>query len=186
MADIVICGFEPFEGRPVNRSWEVVCALPEAAGVEKLQLPVDFAALHVIVPQLVARAGRALVLLGESEAAVDVNVERVALNVVDARIPDNRGAQPRSQELVPGAPLARYARWDASTTAALLAAEGVPARVSHYAGTYACNASLYLALDAAAQAVTPATIGFLHVPVSGPTKTPTIAVGISRLLLTFR
>jgi pyroglutamyl-peptidase len=185
-SDVIVTGFEPFDQRAVNRSWEVVAALPDAPGLEKLQLPVDFAALRELVPALVARAGRALVLVGESASAESVEVERIALNVADARIPDNRGAQPRFEELVPEAPLARYARWDAGRVVDLLAAAGVPARVSHHAGTYACNASLYLALEAAARYDAPAIIGFLHVPVGGVTSTPTIAAGISRLLLTFR
>jgi pyroglutamyl-peptidase len=191
MADVVLCGFEPFGGRSVNRSWQVVSAVPELPGVhvDRVQLPVDFAALRTLVPALVARAGRALVLCGEAEGEGAVLVERVALNVVDARLPDNRGAQPRLEELVPGAPLARYARWDAPAACSELAQAGVPVRVSHHAGTYACNASLYLALQALddeAAKPAPAVVGFIHVPVASPPETPVIAAGIARLLLTFR
>jgi len=60
-------------------------------------------------------------------------------------------------------------------------------RVSHHAGTYACNAALYLALAAAAAtASAPVVLGFVHVPVDGALETPRIAAGIARLLLTFR
>ncbi len=185
---VIVCGFEPFGGRPVNRSWQVVAALPELPGlaVEKVQLPVDFEALRTLVPALAGRARRALVLCGEAAATDAVQVERVALNVVDARIPDNRGAQPSFEEVVPGAPLARYARWDAAWVAATLADAGVPVRVSHHAGTYACNASLYLALEALAAAATPALVGFIHIPVGTPPETSVITAGIARLLLTFR
>ena len=185
-SDVIVTGFEPFEQRPINRSWEVVAALPEAPGLEKVQLPVDFAALARLVPELVARAGRALVMVGESSLAEGVEVERIALNVAHARIADNRGAQPSLAELVPEAPLARYARWDAGAIVDVLSAAGVPARVSHHAGTYACNAALYLALEAAAERPAPAIIGFLHVPVSEVVTSATVAAGVARLLLTFR
>jgi pyroglutamyl-peptidase len=186
----IVCGFEPFGGRTTNRSWEVVEALEAHAppgSFERVQLPVDFAALRRIVPGLVERTGRALLMLGEAAGTDAVQVERVGLNVVHARIPDNLGAQPEFDPVVAGAPLARFARWDAEACVRTLAAEGLPVRVSHHAGTYACNAALYLALDAAENlGAAPATIGFLHVPVETPPETPRIAAAIARLLLTFR
>jgi pyroglutamyl-peptidase len=189
-APVIVCGFEPFGGRPTNRSWEVVEALAAYAppgSYEAVRLPVDFAALARLVPGLVRRAGRALVMLGEAGGTDAVQVERVGLNVVHARIPDNLGAQPAYEEVVPAAPLARFARWDAEACARVLAAAGVPVRVSHHAGTYACNTALYLALDAAESGGgAPATIGFVHVPVDEPPGTSRIAAGIARLLLTFR
>src|SRR5689334_24191265 len=90
--DFVVCGFEPFGGRVENRSWQVVSALPALPPdltVERVQLPVDFAALRTLVPPLLARARRAVLLLGEAGATDALQVERVALNVADARIPDN-------------------------------------------------------------------------------------------------
>jgi pyroglutamyl-peptidase len=206
-AEMIVCGFEPFGGRHTNRSWEVALALDahlprgafERGAFERVQLPVDFVALRRIVPGLVARAGRALVLLGEAGGTDAVQVERVGLNVLHARIPDNLGARPEFAEVVANAPLARFARWDAEACARTIAAEGVPVQVSHHAGTYACNAALYLALDAAETAgasaasaasgirgAAPATIGFIHVPVETPPETPRIAAAIARLLLTFR
>jgi pyroglutamyl-peptidase len=186
--DVVLTGFEPFGGRAENRSWQVVEAVPDVPGVRvaKVQLPVDFTQLARAVTPLVPRARRALVLIGESAQTSVVEIERVALNVVHARIPDNRGAQPRFEELAAQAPLARYARWDAARVADVLAGAGVPVHVSHHAGTYACNASLYLALhEAETIAAAPPIIGFIHVPVVSPPETSTIAEGIARLLLTF-
>jgi pyroglutamyl-peptidase len=188
--DVVLTGFEPFGGRAENRSWQVVEAVEAVPGVRiaKVQLPVDFAALAERLPALVARARRALVMVGESAQTQVVEIERVALNVIDARIPDNRGWQPRFEEVVPGAPLARYARWDAAQVAEVIASAGAPVHVSHHAGTYACNAALYLALDEAESGrmpLAPPFVGFVHVPVTSETETSTIAEGITRLILTF-
>jgi pyrrolidone-carboxylate peptidase len=184
--DVIVTAFEPFGGRTVNRSWEIVTSLPDVPGIEKVQLPVDYAKVRTLVPELVARAGRALIMLGEAGRGGPVDVERIGTNIADADIPDNGGAQPRGEELVPGAPLARYARWDAHAVAATLSAAGVSVEVSHHAGTYLCNAALFLALEAAERGPAPATIGFLHVPVETPPETPVLVAGISRLLLTFR
>jgi pyroglutamyl-peptidase len=181
--EILLAGFEPFDGRASNRSWQVVDAVPAEPWLEKVQLPVDFAALRTIIPELAGRARKALVLCGESAQHEVVQVERVALNVLDARIPDNRGARPRFEEVAADAPLARYARWDAAQVAEALTQAGVTALVSHHAGTYACNASLYLALHAASA---PAIVGFLHVPVATTPESSRIAAAIARLLLTFR
>ena len=100
--DFVVAGFEPFGGRLENRSWQVVQALPALPAdvtCERAQLPVDFAALRTLVPALVARARHAVLLLGEAGTIDALQVERVALNVADARIPDNRGAQPRLEAI---------------------------------------------------------------------------------------
>jgi len=187
---VIVAGFEPFGGRQENRSWQVVQALPDDLAVERVQLPVDFVALQTLVPALVARRPRTLVLLGEASGTDALQVERVALNVVHARIADNRDARPVLAEVVPGAPLARYARWDAAALVDTLVDAGVPAQISHHAGTYACNAALYLALHTAATASdpddVPTTLGFVHVPVTSPPETSAIAAGIARLLLTFR
>ena len=59
-------------------------------------------------------------------------------------------------ELVPGAPLALAASWDAPAVVAAIARTKLPVELSHHAGTYACNAALYLALHAARAAKRPA------------------------------
>ena len=45
-----------------------------------------------------------------------------------------------------------------------LRAQGIPARVSHHAGTYLCNAALYLSHYFAEQLELPTRAGFIHVP----------------------
>jgi len=160
VAPFVVAAFEPFAGRARNRSWEVVRRLPARRGVRIVQLPVDFARLQDVIPRLMHPRPRGIVIVGE--APTDrVAVEQLALNIIDTDRPDNAGARPQAKTIVPRGPLALRASWDARALAAALTADGTRAAASFHAGTFACNAALYLALHEAAGRV---PVGFLHVP----------------------
>jgi pyroglutamyl-peptidase len=159
---LVIAAFEPFGGRRLNRSLEAIEAVPDRSHLQRARLPVDFARLPRAVAELLERKPRALLLVGEADDRRHVSVERVALNVVHARIPDNAGQKPEREQVLPGGPLAVEATWDAGQVLAALRAAGVRAELSHHAGTFACNASLFLAVTGARDPALP--IGFLHVP----------------------
>jgi pyroglutamyl-peptidase len=175
---IIVTGFEPFEGRPVNRSW--LAALRVRRDVERVQLPVAFAAIAELVPQLAARAD-ALLLVGEAKRRA-LSIERVAHNTTEGRA-DNSGASP-SGPLVADGPAELAATWD--TQRALAAARAhAPAEFSDDAGAYCCNAALYHALRAAPDK----RIGFLHVPVArwpfGP-RLERVARAIDAIIETMR
>jgi pyroglutamyl-peptidase len=187
---VILCGFEPFGGRRRNRSWDAVSRVPDRGRLERAVLPVDFAALARTVPALVARDPELLIMVGEDGGRRrGLALERVALNVAHAEIPDNRGQAPQAEALAPGgdAPLAYPASWDAPAIVARLLLAGIAAEVSHHAGTFACNAALYLALHAAAGMQATTTIGFVHVPGKdwpvGPT-TAALAHAIDTCILT--
>jgi pyroglutamyl-peptidase len=158
--EVLVAGFEPFGGRRLNRSWEVVRRVPPRPRLETLQLPVEYARLKEEIPRLAERQPGCLLLVGESPAGT-LAVEQVALNVVDRDRPDNSESTPEGEALVAGAPLALRARWDARAVAGQLRGEGISAAASFHAGTFACNAALFLALHTFGQH---ASVGFLHVP----------------------
>jgi pyroglutamyl-peptidase len=85
----------------------------------------------------------------------------VAINLADARIPDNDGAQPVDAPVVDGGPAAYFATLPVKAIAAAVSGAGIPSTVSHSAGTFVCNHVMYTALDAAAQGT---RAGFVHVP----------------------
>lgn len=157
---VVVAGFEPFDRRSRNRSWEVVRRLGVRPGLEIVQLPVNFAGLKRAVPDLTTRELRRILLVGESSADT-ICVEQVALNVIDTDTPDNAGRKPQAETIVVGGPLALRTSWDARAVARRLNASGLPAAASFHAGTYACNAALYLAIHALSEHT---RVGFLHVP----------------------
>jgi pyroglutamyl-peptidase len=155
----VVAGFEPFDGRPRNRSWDVVRRLGVRPGLEILRLPVNFAGLKRAVPDLTSRKMRVILLVGESSGDA-IAVEQVALNIIDTDIPDNSGRTPRAETIVADGPLALRTSWDAKAVARTLNRSGLPAAASFHAGTYACNAALYLAIHARHDT----QVGFLHIP----------------------
>jgi pyroglutamyl-peptidase len=189
---VVLTGFEPLDGRQLNRSWELVRRFRGRPGVDVFRLPVDFAQVEELVAGILSRAPRALLMVGESPIA-ELRVEQVALNVADAERADNAGHLPQSEAVVSGGVLALRTSWNARRLAGRLHQEGIPATVSFHAGTFVCNAALYSTLHqclqaAAASRPAPA-VGFLHVPNSrGPSGLGTtnlaraVELGIEDLL----
>jgi pyroglutamyl-peptidase len=157
---VVVTGFEPFGGRRVNRSWEAVRRLDRRPSWQTRQLPVHYENIAAEISGLVKQKPACLLLVGESPGRT-LAVEQVALNLVDTRRADNTNLPPTRETLVDDQPLALRASWNARLVAQRIAAAGIPARASYHAGTYCCNASLYLAISS----LEPHTaVGFLHVP----------------------
>jgi pyroglutamyl-peptidase len=160
---IVVAAFEPFGGRRVNRSLEVARAAASRLGLRVHVLPVRFDRLARAVEALLRPPPDVLLLMGEHGRARAFHVERVAANAIEPRIADNAGKKPHGP-VRRGGPAARVATLPARSALATLARHA-PSRLSDDAGRFACNASLYLALDLAAVRRLRTRIGFVHVPV---------------------
>jgi pyroglutamyl-peptidase len=165
---ILLTGFEPFGGDASNPSGDAVRLVASSwTGPERLVtavLPVTFAGAAAELRRLIAEHSPDLVLatgLAGNRAAL--SVERVAVNLTDARIPDNAGAQPVDGASVEGAPAAYFATIPVKAIARDIAAAGIPTEVSHSAGTFVCNHAFFTALDAAADRPG-MRAGFIHVP----------------------
>lgn len=168
MAGVLITGFEPFGGEAVNPSWEVVRQLDGVtlAGerVVALQLPCVFGeALSVLNAALEAQQPRLTIAVGQAGGRVDITVERVAINVDDARIPDNKGQQPIDEPIVAGGPAAYFSSLPVKAIVAALREQGIPASVSQTAGTFVCNHVMYGLLDTL-QDKAGTKGGFIHIP----------------------
>lgn len=164
---LLLTGFEPFGGETVNPAWEIARsldgALIEGVRVRAWQLPCVFgAALRALDEALQAHAPVLVLALGQASGRCDLSVERVAINVDDARIPDNAGAQPVDEPVLPGAPAAYFSTLPIKAMVAGLRAAGYPASVSQSAGTFVCNHVFYgLQHRLAGTAVRG---GFMHIP----------------------
>ena len=108
MKKLLLTGFEPFGGESVNPSWETVSrAAAEGFEVRKVCLPVTFdGAAQRICEEIRSFDPDALVMVGQAGGRKGVTVERVAINLADARIPDNAGAQPEDAPLAENGPAA--------------------------------------------------------------------------------
>jgi len=180
---ILLTGFEPFEGQTENASWSAVQQV--AAGwdgepLEIRELPVSFRGARQALRTAVAELSPTLVIgVGEADGRSAVGIERVAVNLIDARIPDNDGSAPVDVPVIAGAPAAFFSTLPVKTALTAARATGVPVEVSYSAGTYVCNATFY-ALQHLLASRPDVRSGFLHVPRSGvsPEQAATALVAI--------
>jgi pyroglutamyl-peptidase len=168
-AHLLVTGFEPFGGDTANPSQEAVKALDGrrvgSLPVRGLVLPVQHEEARAALAPALAEPGlRAAVLLGLAGGRARLALERVGLNVMDYRQPDNRGDVVRDTPCVVGGPAAYWSTLPLDTILETLTAEGIPAYVSNTAGTFLCNYTLYTALHALASADRPIPAGFIHLP----------------------
>ncbi|WP_119965612.1 pyroglutamyl-peptidase I [Simplicispira lacusdiani] len=169
-APLLLTGFNPFGGDTANPSWLSARALhgQRIAGHAVLAelLPTEFEAAREKLQALLARHRPALALcLGQAGGRAALSVERVAINLIDARIPDNRGAQPLDAPVVPGGPAAYFATLPVKAMVRAARQAGLPCEVSQTAGTFVCNAVFYGLMHQLAAGATPgARGGFVHVP----------------------
>jgi pyroglutamyl-peptidase len=173
---VLLAGFEPFENDPVNPAWEIARALDgwtcEGASVHALQLPCVFGrAIDTLDAALAdilgGQAPLPLVLcVGAAGGRTEISMERAALNVDDARIPDNAGHQPIDVEVVAGGPAAYFSSLPIKAMVRDVRAAGLPAAVSNSAGTFVCNHIFYALMHrlATQQALARTRGGFVHVP----------------------
>ena len=168
MAGVLITGFEPFGGEAVNPSWEVVKQLDgvmiSGQQVVVKQLPCVFGeALTVLNQALDAHQPQLTIAVGQAGGRVDITVERVAINVDDARIPDNKGQQPIDEPIVAGGPAAWFSSLPIKAIVSALRQQGIPASVSQTAGTFVCNHVMYGLLHKL-QGKAGLKGGFMHIP----------------------
>lgn len=165
---ILLTGFAPFDGEAMNPSWEAVLRLAgediEGHRVAAVQLPVSFGESLLLLRQAIADVRPGLVLcVGQAGGRSSVSLERVAINLQDARIPDNAGEQPIDEAVEPSGPAAYFSSLPLKAMLRELTMAGIPAEISHSAGTYVCNHVFYglmhLLRDEPAMRG-----GFLHVP----------------------
>ncbi|MFK3679477.1 pyroglutamyl-peptidase I [Microbacterium sp. NPDC090218] len=171
MAVILLTGFEPFDGADRNPSADAADAVAaDYDGPHDLvvaTLPVAFDASARRLRALIAQHSPDVVIAtGLAGGSPRVAVERIGVNLIDARIPDNDGAQPLDAPSEVGGPAARFVTLPVKRLVQVLTAEGIPAQLSLSAGSYVCNHVLYTALGAVRH---DAIAGFIHLPWSAGT-----------------
>lgn len=164
---ILLTGFEPFGGETTNPSWQAVqraaelWTRPESIAV--VEVPVEFArASGVLLAAMREHEPDLVIAVGQAGGIRDLHIERVAINVQDARIPDNAGEQPIDVPVVPTAGAAYFSTLPIKAVTAAITARGIPASVSQSAGTFVCNHVFFELMHATAG--TPVRGGFVHVP----------------------
>jgi pyroglutamyl-peptidase len=164
----LVTGFEPFGGEAINPAQEALSRLKPALGplaIVTQVIPTAFGRALDILHETLDEIRPDLVLcIGQAGGRPALSLERVAINVDDARIPDNAGGQPIDQPVVPGGPAAYFTTLPIKAAVAALRRAGLPAIVSNTAGTFVCNHLFYGLMHQAAQRGGVFRGGFLHIP----------------------
>ena len=164
---IIVTGFDPFGGEKVNPSIECVKALPEIEGVEliRLELPTVFKESAKRLNEVINDVKPDAVLsVGQAGGRPGITMERIAINVDDARIPDNISQQPIDEAIQLDGEAAYFTTLPIKRIVKAIREAGIPAEVSNSAGTFVCNHIMYQSLFAATKADKPFKAGFMHIP----------------------
>ena len=165
---ILVTGFDPFEGEPINPSWEAVRRLPdtvEGAEMIKAQIPTSFdRSADVVRTAILQHDPDVVVSVGQAGGRFAISPERVAINVDDGRIPDNDGNQPIDTQIRSDGPAAYFSLLPVKAMVTAIKRAGMPAVVSNTAGTYVCNHIMYQVLYMIDREFPGKRGGFVHVP----------------------
>ena len=169
-SSVLVTGFDPFGGSHVNPSWQAVQALHgrEIAGrrIIGAELPTVFgASLQRLEALLETHRPELVIVTGQAGGRAAISLERVAINVNDARIPDNAGSKPIDTAIVPGGPAAYFTSLPIKAMLQALLQDGIHAEVSQTAGTFVCNHVFYGLMHLLAQPRWDGVRGgMIHVP----------------------
>ena len=168
---ILVTGFDAFGGATLNPSWMLAQALHRRQiarhRIVAAQLPTVFDQSAQRLAALLREHRPALVLcLGLAAGRSAISLERVAINVNDARIPDNRGAQPVDDPVVAGGPSAYFSSLPVKAMLQAMRDAGIAAELSNSAGTFVCNHVFYALMHALAtrRNLGKTRGGFIHLP----------------------
>lgn len=163
---VLVTAFEPFgehETNPTIAAAEAVAR--ECPGVVTEVLPVEFDAAMARIRSLMdEHQPHTVISLGLAAGRTEITPERVAINVMDAPIPDNSGAQPIDEPVVEGGPAALFLTLPNKAIVQALKDADAPASLSNSAGTYVCNAVAYAAAEHVQASGSETRTGFIHVP----------------------
>src|SRR3954463_568537 len=143
----LVTGFEPFGGDSVNPSSLAVGKLKKRIGgvaVHTAELPTSYAYSAKVLLAAIEKGKPDIVLcVGQAGGRTELCLERVAINVQDARIRDNDGKQPIDKPVVKDGPPAYFSTLPIKACVAAMRQGGLAATVSNTAGTFVCNHILY-------------------------------------------
>ena len=165
---ILVTGFDPFGGESVNPAYEAVKLLPDVIGgaeIFKLEIPTVFSLSGPAVEEGIRKYQPDVVIcVGPAGGRASISVEKVAINFVDARIPDNNGEQPLDEPLQADGPAAYFATLPVKAMVQHVKEAGLPCYLSFTAGTYVCNSIMYNVLYMCEKRYPGIRAGFIHVP----------------------
>ena len=165
---ILVTGFDPFGGEPINPAIESVKRLPDnIAGAEiiKLEIPtVRKKSLEKIEKAINEHNPDVILSIGQAGGRFDISIERIGINLDDFRIPDNEGNQIIDEPVFPDGENSYFVKLPVKSMVQNVQKNNIPASVSYTAGTFVCNHVLYGVLYLIEKKYKGKKSGFIHIP----------------------
>lgn len=181
---VLVTGFDPFGGDKVNPAYEAVKLIPEevaGAKIIKVEIPTVFAESGDVLKAAMKKEQPDIVIcVGQAGGRAAVSLERVAINLAEARIPDNKGNQPIGVKLEEDGETAYFTSLPIKAMMKNIQEHGLPAYISYTAGTFVCNDIMYRLLYTIEREFPKVKGGFIHVPFE-PTQVINRPVGTASM-----
>ena len=165
---VLVTGFDPFGGEPINPAIESVKRLPDnIAGAEiiKLEIPtVRKKSLEKIEKAINEHNPDVILSIGQAGGRFDISIERIGINLDDFRIPDNEGNQIIDEPIFPDGENSYFVKLPVKAMVQNVQKNNIPASVSYTAGTFVCNHVLYGVLYLIEKKYKGKKSGFIHIP----------------------
>lgn len=165
---VLVTGFEPFGGDSINPAYEAVKLMNQSIQgnvIIKACLPVVFHESLKVLDSLISKENPDIIIcVGQAGGRTQISIERVGINIDDARIPDNSHQSPIDEPINPYGSAAYFSNLPIKAITKAISESGIPASVSNTAGTFVCNHILYGLMDMIAQKYPQKRGGFIHVP----------------------
>lgn len=165
---ILITGFDPFGGEKINPAYEAVKILPDninGAKIIKKQIPTVFRkSIEELEKSIIEEQPDIVICIGQAGGRTAITIERVAINIDDARIKDNEDNQPVDETIYKDGENAYFSNLPIKAIVEKIKDDGIPASVSNTAGTFVCNHIMYGLLYLINKKHPNIKGGFIHVP----------------------
>ena len=165
---VLLTGFDPFGGETTNPSYEAVKLVPDTIDdiqVIKIEVPTVFRkSIEKLEQSIEEHKPDIVICVGQAGGRYEISIERVAINIDDARIPDNEGNQPIDEPIFADGDAAYFSNLPIKAITNEIKKAGIPVSVSNTAGTFVCNHIMYGLLYLIQKKYQNMQGGFIHVP----------------------
>ncbi len=165
---ILVTGFDPFDKDIINPAYEAVKRLPDEireAKIIKLEIPTSFERSRIAIEEAIEKYSPNVILsIGQAGGRNEITIEKVAINLLEARIKDNDGYQPLDKPIKEDGQTAYFTNLPIKGMVSHIKENNIPANISYTAGTFVCNSVMYNILYLIDKKFPHIKGGFIHVP----------------------
>jgi pyroglutamyl-peptidase len=160
VSTVLLTAFEPYDRWSTNASEFVLLKLASdpLPNVTTSLLPVDYQLVKARLAKELSANYDYVLHLGQAPGSAKIQLEAIGLNI--ARHPGDVGERP----LCDDGPLAYRSTLPLDQWVKVIREQGIPADISFHAGTYLCNAALYLTHYYIERMKLKTEAAFIHLP----------------------